>query len=72
MQGIYARTFLNGDVVAKPLDGWFDIGIGAEYRINSQFSAFLNINNLLNDGYYRWHAYPVQKLNAMAGIGFSF
>ena len=72
LHGVYARTFVNNALVAEQLDGWFDIGIGGEYRINSQFSAFLKLNNLLNNGYFKWYQYPVQKFNALAGIGFSF
>jgi len=72
MQGVYARTFVNGEVNALQLDAWYDIGLGGEYQINSQFSAFLKLNNILNNGYFKWHQYPVQKFNALAGIGFSF
>jgi hypothetical protein len=69
---MYARTFSNGEVVAEQIDGWIDLGLGGEYRINRQFSAFLKLNNLLSQGYFRWYNYPVQKFNALAGIGFSF
>lgn len=71
-QGVYARTFTNEVLLAEQLDGWFDLGFGGEYRINSQFSAFIKLNNLLNNGYFKWYQYPVQKFNVLAGIGFSF
>ncbi len=70
--GMYARTFSGGNVVAEQMNGWLDLGLGGEYRINKQFSAFLKLNNLLNQGYQKWYNYPVQKLNALVGIGFSF
>ena len=70
--GLYARTFTNGILTPTKLDGWVDLSIGGEYRINSQFSAFLKLNNVLNTGYFKWYQYPVQKFNAFAGIGFSF
>ena len=72
MHGMYARSFDSGIQEEVLLDGWFDLGLGAEYRINKQFSAFLELGNLLSDGYFRWQQYPVQKFNAMAGISFSF
>ncbi|MEN8225069.1 MAG: TonB-dependent receptor [Bacteroidota bacterium] len=72
MHGVYARTFTDGLVHEKQLDAWLDLGLGAEYQINSQFSAFIQLNNLLNNGYFKWYQYPVQKFNALAGIGFSF
>ncbi|RLD33861.1 MAG: hypothetical protein DRI83_08820 [Bacteroidetes bacterium] len=70
--GMYARTFSAGQLVAEQMDGWLDLGLGGEYRINSQFSAFLKLNNLLSQGYQKWYNYPVQKFNVLAGVGFSF
>lgn len=70
--GMFARTFEQNQLVAKQLNTWIDLGIGAEYNISKQFSAFLNLNNLLNNGYFKWDQYPVQKFNVMAGVGFSF
>ena len=70
--GMQARTFVGTDVVAEKMKGWLDLGLGAEYRINQRFSAFVKLNNLLNQGYEKWYNYPVQKLNVMVGIGFSF
>ncbi len=70
--GMYARTFKNNVVEPELLDAWFDLGLGAEYRITRQFSAFVKLNNILNQQYYRWYNYPVQQFNALAGIGFSF
>ncbi len=69
---MYARTFSNGEVVAEQVDGWIDLGLGGEYRISRQFSAFLKLNNLLSQGYFRWYHYPVQKFNLLAGVGISF
>lgn len=71
-QGVYARSFVNREVVPVQIDGWFDLSLGAEYRITEQFSAFIRLNNLLNNGYFRWYQYPVQKFNVLAGLGFSF
>ncbi len=70
--GMHARTFSGTDLVAEKMKGWLDLGLGAEYRITERFSAFLKLNNLLNQGYEKWYNYPVQKFNALVGIGFSF
>ncbi|MEJ7626963.1 MAG: hypothetical protein WKF35_08880 [Ferruginibacter sp.] len=48
--------------------GGFDLSAGAEYKINKQFSAWLDVNNILNDRYERWHRYPVYGLNVLGGI----
>ncbi len=56
----------------KTSDGGTDISIGAEYRINKQFSLWLDANNLLNDKYERWHKYEVYGLNLTGGILIKF
>jgi hypothetical protein len=71
--GMYARTFDNNNqLVAEQMNGWLDLSLGGEYRINQQFSAFIKLNNLLNNSYFKWYNYPVQKFNVLAGVGFSF
>jgi len=50
------------------LDGGTDLSAGAEYKINKQFSAWMNLNNILNDKYERWHNYQVYGLNVTGGI----
>ncbi len=53
---------------SAPLTGGTDLSAGAEYKINKQFSAWANINNILNDKYERWHNYEVYGLNLTAGV----
>ncbi len=53
---------------AAPLTGGTDLSAGAEYKINKQFSAWANFNNILNDKYERWHNYQVYGLNLTAGV----
>lgn len=57
---------------SRPLSGGTDLSAGAEFKINKQFSAWANINNILNDKYERWHNYQVYGLNATAGILINF
>jgi len=52
--------------------GFFDLNLGAEYKINEEFSVFLNATNLLNSHYERFYNYPVQGLQIMGGIGWRF
>lgn len=49
-----------------------DLSAGAEFKINRQFSAWLDVNNILNDKYERWHNYQVYGLNLLGGIRFDF
>jgi len=53
---------------AKPLGAIVDINLGVEYRYNTRVSAFLQINNLASQQYYRWYNYPVQPIQVMAGV----
>jgi len=53
---------------AKPLGALVDINLGVEYRYNTRVSAFLQINNLASQQYYRWYNYPVQPIQVMAGV----
>ena len=53
---------------AKPLGALVDINFGLEYRYNTRVSAFLQINNLASQQYYRWYNYPVQPIQVMAGV----
>jgi len=52
----------------RTLDGGTDLSVGAEYKINKQFSAWLDANNVFNNKYQRWHNYEVYGLNLVGGI----
>jgi hypothetical protein len=52
--------------------GFVDLGIGADYQINKQFSVFAKANNLLNTTYSRYLYYPVIGLNVFGGLSYSF
>ena len=56
----------NGD--EKTLKGGTDLSAGAEFKINKQFSAWLDFNNILNSKYERWNKYPVYGLQLIGGI----
>ena len=57
---------------SRALTGGTDLSLGGEYKINKQFSAWLNANNILNDKYERWHNYQVYGLNLTAGVLINF
>jgi hypothetical protein len=68
----YARTYQGEEIVAKKLGTAFDLGAGFEYRINRMISAYVDVNNILNQHYQRWNNYPVQGILAMLGVKISF
>ena len=65
-------NYLTKNNSSRPLTGGTDLSAGAEFKINKQFSAWINLNNILNDKYERWHNYPVYGVNATAGILINF
>jgi hypothetical protein len=49
-----------------------DLSAGIEFKINKTFSAWFDVNNILNNKYERWHNYPVYGLNLMGGVRVNF
>ena len=64
--------YLDKGKVAKPFKPGSDLSAGAEFKINKTFSAWLDVNNILNNKYQRWHNYEVYGLNLLGGIRFNF
>lgn len=56
----------------QTLKGFVDLGVGADYKINKQFGAFLKVNNLLNSNNSRFLYYDNIGLNVFGGISYSF
>ena len=54
------------------LKDYVDISIGAEYRYSKILSGFVQLNNIGMQKYFRWYNYPSYRMNAMAGITYSF
>ncbi len=52
--------------------GGFDLGAGAEFRINRNFNIWLQMNNIMNNKYERWNQYQVFGFNILGGIIYSF
>lgn len=66
---IYA---LNQNHQEVKLDGVFDLGAGAEYLFIPRLSAFINLNNILNDRYQRWYSYEAFGINLFGGLRLKF
>jgi hypothetical protein len=50
----------------------FDLNAGAEFKINKNFSVWMQMNNIMNNKYERWHQYEVFGFNILGGIVYSF
>lgn len=53
-------------------DGALDLNAGVELRVTRQLNLWLQLNNLFDKKYERWHQYPVYGFNFLGGIVFSF
>lgn len=56
----------------QTLSNYFDANAHVGYKYNSQFTAFLRLNNIANQGYQRWLNYPVQSFQVMIGGNYKF
>lgn len=56
----------------KEIDPWLDISLGFEFRFSKNLSFFADLNNITGNAYQRWYNYPVQQLNFLAGVTYSF
>jgi hypothetical protein len=54
------------------LPAFLDFNLGFEYRYSKKISAFLNFNNIISKKYLMYNKYPVQGINIMGGVTFSF
>jgi hypothetical protein len=49
-----------------------DVNLKAEYAVNQQLNAVLELNNLAFQNYEIWNQYPVYGFHIMMGINYSF
>ncbi len=59
---------LLGDGSVKNLKGGTDLSVGGEFKVTPKFSAWVDLNNVLNSNYQRWNNYEVYGLNVIGGI----
>ena len=49
-----------------------DMNLSAEYRYNKKVSGFIQFNNFIGRKYQYWSNFPVQSINILGGVTFSF
>jgi hypothetical protein len=54
------------------IKSWLNISLGATYQFNDQLHFFADVRNLTAGRHFYWYNYPGQRLQVMAGAGFSF
>ncbi|MEM6319193.1 MAG: hypothetical protein AAF960_16080 [Bacteroidota bacterium] len=60
--------YLTSEGTTDNLNALIDVSAGAEYVLTDNFSAFVDINNLLDNQRERWNSYQTFGLNVMIGI----
>ncbi|MEO6684154.1 MAG: hypothetical protein ABIN48_15125 [Ginsengibacter sp.] len=63
---------MNSDNSQKNMNGGTDLSFGGEFKINKQFSAWADFNNVFNSSYERWNNYPVYGFQVIGGVIFRF
>ncbi len=64
--------YLDKGNVAKAFKPGSDLSAGIEFKINKTFSAWMDVNNILNNKYQRWNNYEVYGLNLLGGVRVNF
>ncbi len=61
-----------GDKYIYDLKSFLDMNISLEYRYTKKVSAFIQFNNFTGKKYQYWTNFPVQSINILGGVTFSF
>ncbi|HXR83103.1 MAG TPA: hypothetical protein VN722_02255 [Hanamia sp.] len=77
----FQQVLLKADVIAfsgakallkngseKNMKGGTDLSAGGEFKLNKQFSVWLDFDNILNSQYERWNNYPVYGFQVIGGL----
>ena len=67
----YSGTSFNNNG-ALIIDSFVDLNIDGGYHFSDKFSAFLKINNILNNNYQRFSDFQVQGFQILGGITYKF
>ena len=54
------------------LPGFLDLNLSANYRYNDRLGASFGLANIANARYANWGGYPVQGIQALAGVQYAF
>lgn len=70
--GRYAQTYANGPSEVVRMKDVFDLGLGADYRVNEQMTVFARVDNLAHQKYQLYYNYPVTGIQFVAGLKMRF
>ncbi len=64
--------FLTATGTDDKVKGFVDLNLYTRYRLNDKSHVFLNLNNVTNQKYQQWNAYPNYGFNALVGFMYKF
>lgn len=64
--------YLQKGNIDKSTGGGADLNAGMEFALTKKISAWMDVNNILNNKYERWHSYEVYGLNLLGGVLIKF
>ncbi len=70
LTNLEAQNFTTGE--QRELDNILDLSLKAEYLFFNNFSAYLSVNNIINQSYERYLYYPRQGINYLIGVTYAF
>lgn len=69
---VYNRIIETPEWQSKKLNAIFDVSLFGEYRLSSNFSCFLYLNNITGQKQYYWNNYQSQRFNILVGLKYIF
>lgn len=67
-----SESLTSGNGYDFKMDAFTDLNFGIDYRYSKSLSAFIQFNNIANNRYQRYYAYPVYGFNLLGGFTFTF
>jgi hypothetical protein len=69
---LYSTSFPSSTNGFQTLKSFIDINVNGGYHFNDNISAFLKLQNVLNNNYQRFANFNVQGFQALAGVTYKF
>jgi len=69
---LYSAAYPSSTNGLQTLSSFVDVNLNGGYHFNDTFSAFLKLNNVLNNNYHRFANFDVQGFQALGGITYKF
>lgn len=69
---LYDSNYPSNAKTSQTIPSFFDLNLNGGYLFNDKFSAFLKVNNMLNNNYQRFANFEVQGFQILGGITYKF